>query len=265
LKPEAIAKMAGGPQMEDKDAIALVTGGARGIGRATALAYAHKGCHVAIADLHDDDGEKLAKEIKQLGQRALYLHCDVSDPRSVASMMTGVKQEFGQLDYACNNAGIEGDQAPTAESSLENFDRVMAVNLRGLFICMGEELALMLERGKGSIINVASIAGLIGFPKLPAYCASKGGVVQLTRTAAIEYAEQGIRINAVCPGAVQTEMIDRITGKKADVVEQFRTMHPMKRMATPEEVANTIVWLSSKEASFITGQAIAVDGGYVAA
>jgi len=251
--------------MKDEDSIALITGGARGIGRATALAYARKGCHVAIADLHDDDAQGVVEEIERIGQRALYLHCDVSDSDSVASMMTGVKQEFGQLDYACNNAGIEGDQAPTADSSLENFDRVMAVNLRGLFICMGEELALMLERGKGSIINVASIAGLIGFPKLPAYCASKGGVVQLTRTAAIEYAEQGIRINAVCPGAVQTEMIDRITGKTADVVEQFRNMHPMKRMATPEEVANTIVWLSSKEASFITGQAIAVDGGYVAA
>lgn len=246
------------------DSVALVTGGARGIGRATALAFARAGAHVVIADLHDQDGRELAEEITAMGREALYQHCDVSDQKAVSDLMEAIHSRFGRLDHACNNAGIEGEQAPTADSTIDNFDRVIAINLRGVYLCMRAQLSLMLPREQGNIVNMASVAGLIGFAGLPAYCASKGGVVQLTRTAAVEYAEQGIRINAVCPGAVQTEMIDRLTGAEAENVHYFRSLHPMNRFATPEEVADTVVWLCSQGAGFITGQALAVDGGFTA-
>ncbi|MFO7581791.1 SDR family NAD(P)-dependent oxidoreductase [Guyparkeria sp.] len=250
--------------MIETDSVALVTGSARGIGRATVLAFARAGANVVIADLHDEDGRALVEEVEAMGRQALYVHCDVSDSESVAALFRAVRERFGRLDHACNNAGIEGEQAPTGESSLENFDRVIGVNLRGVFLCMREELRLMLENGGGSIVNMASVAGLIGFAGLPAYCASKGGVVQLTRTAAVEYAEQGVRVNAVCPGAIQTEMIDRITGPEEDRRRDLRAMHPMNRFGTPDEVAETVVWLCSKGAGFITGQALPVDGGFVA-
>lgn len=250
--------------MLKSESVALVTGAAQGIGRATALAFANAGAHLMLADIHDEAGQKLAEEVRRMGRQAAYAHCDVTDPDSVSAMMRQLDDTFGRLDYACNNAGIEGDQAPTGESSLENFDRVISVNLRGAFLCLRAELAAMAGESGGAIVNMASVAGLVGFAGLPAYCASKGGVVQLTRTAAVEYAEHGIRINAVCPGAVQTGMIDRITGKEAETVEQFKALHPMHRFATPEEIADTVVWLCSDGAGFITGQALAVDGGMVA-
>ena len=250
--------------MLEDESVAVVTGGARGIGRETALAFARAGAHVAIGDLHEKDGEAVADEIRGLGRRCLYAVCDVSDPESVASLFDRTRREFGRLDYACNNAGIEGERAITGESSLDNFDRVLSVNLRGVFVCLQHELPFMLESGGGSIVNIASVAGLIGFATLPAYCASKGGVVQLTRTAAVEYAERGIRVNAICPGAVQTEMIDRITGEQAETVKQFRALHPMNRFATVQEVAEAVVWLCSPAAGFITGDALPVDGGFTA-
>ena len=245
------------------DSVALVTGGARGIGRATVLAFARAGANVVIADLHDEDGRALAGEVESMGRQALYVHADVSDPESVDALFRAIRDRFGRLDHASNNAGIEGEQAPTADSSLENFDRVIGVNLRGVYLCLREELRLMQESG-GSIVNMASVAGLIGFGGLPAYCASKGGVIQLTRTAAVEYAEQGIRVNAICPGAIQTEMIDRITGPEQEHRQALKAMHPMNRFGTPEEVADAVVWLCSKGAGFVTGQALPVDGGFVA-
>jgi len=247
-----------------KDAVALVTGGARGIGRSVALAFARAGADVVVADLHDSDGEALAEEIAGLGRQALFVHADVSDAAGVTAMLEAIDRRFGRLDYACNNAGIEGAQGPTAECSIENFDRVIGVNLRGLFLCMRGQIPRLIAGGGGAIVNMASVAGLVGFPGLPAYCASKGGVVQLTRTAALEYAEQNIRVNAICPGAIRTEMIDRITGTDPETVRQFELLHPMGRMGTAEEVADSTVWLCSEGAAFITGQALAVDGGMVA-
>ncbi len=246
------------------DSVALVTGAARGIGRATALAYARAGAHVVVSDIHDEEGEALAEEIQAIGRKSSYVRADVSQESGVRALLDRVRSDFGRLDYACNNAGIEGEKALTMDASVENFDRVIAVNLRGVFLCMRAELPLILDSGGGAIVNMASVAGLVGFPSLPAYCASKGGVVQLTRTSAVEYADQGVRINAVCPGAVQTEMIDRITGKDEEAVHQFEGLHPMGRFGTPEEIADTAVWLCSEGAGFITGQALAADGGLVA-
>ena len=247
-----------------KDTVALVTGAATGIGYATARAYSQAGCRVVVSDRDLERGEAAAAELRKAGGDAIFIACDVSEPEQVRALHREIIELFGKLDVACNNAGIEGEQAPTAESSLENFDRVIGINLRGLFVCMQEQLKIMQKQASGSIVNIASVAGLIGFGGLPAYCASKGGVVQLSKTAALEYATQGIRVNAICPGAIKTEMIDRITHKDPETEKAFDALHPMNRMGTVEEVADTIVWITSPQAGFITGQALAVDGGMVA-
>lgn len=250
--------------MSSPDRVALVTGAATGIGKATALAFARKGCAVVVADLDISRAEQVASEIRNMGPLALPVRADVAMPDDVTSLHETTMEHFGRIDYACNNAGIEGIQSPTAETTLENFDQVMHINLRGLFLCMQSQLKIMLAQGGGSIVNMASVAGLIGFPQLPAYCASKGGVIQLSKTAALEYATKGIRVNVVCPGAIKTEMIDRITRQDPETEAQFASLHPMNRMGTAEEVAQAVVWLCSPEASFVTGQALAVDGGMVA-
>lgn len=243
--------------------VVLVTGGGAGIGKATAFAYAEAGCDVVVADLHADQAEAVATGIRNLGRRSLAVQADMGDADAIALMHQAVIAEFDRLDYACNNAGIEGQQAPTAETTLANFDQVININLRGVFLCMQEQLRIMLKQQSGSsIVNIASVAGLIGFPGLPAYCASKGGVVQLTKTAALEYAEQNIRVNAICPGAIKTDMIDRITHQDPEIEKQFAALHAMNRMGTAQEVADAIVFLSMPSASFITGQAIAIDGGF---
>ena len=247
-----------------REEVALVTGAATGIGRAVALAYARAGARVVASDMDAKRGERTAEDARYQDAEAEFVRADVSNPEEVKRLHEAVLRRFGRLDHVCNNAGIEGEQAPVAESSLENFDRVIGVNLRGLFLCMREQLRIMRGQQRGSIVNMASVAGLVGFPGLPAYCASKGGVIQLTRTAALECAEEGIRVNAVCPAAIRTEMIERIIGGDAEKEAQFRAMHPMNRMGTPEEVAETVLWLSSGGAGFVTGQAIAVDGGMVA-
>ncbi|MCC2637424.1 MAG: Short-chain dehydrogenase/reductase [Moraxellaceae bacterium] len=247
-----------------QDSVALVTGAATGIGLETALAFARAGCHVVLADRDSGRGEQAAAQVRALGRRALFVPADVADPAQVERLHQEIATTFGRLDAACNNAGIEGELAPTADCTLENFDRVISVNLRGLFLCLREQLRMMRDQGSGAIVNMASVAGLVGFAGLPAYCASKGGVIQLTRAAALEYAERGIRLNAVCPGAIKTEMIDRITHEDPATEKQFAALHPMNRMGTVAEVANTVVWLCSPLAGFVTGQALAVDGGMVA-
>lgn len=250
--------------MFSKDTVALVTGAATGIGLATARAFAHAGCRVVLADRDQPRGEAAAAALRQQGADAVFIACDVADPAQVEKLHAGIMDRFGRLDAACNNAGIEGDSAPTAECTLANFDRVIGINLRGLFLCLQAQLRIMQQQGRGAIVNLASVAGLVGFAGSPAYCASKGGVVQLTRVAAIEYGAQGIRVNAVCPGVIHTEMIDRVTHQDPAAEKAFAALHPMNRMGTPDEVANTIVWLCSPLAGFVTGQALAVDGGMVA-
>lgn len=249
-------------QLQDK--VALVTGGAAGIGRAAAMQFAKAGAKVAISDLKEEQGKELAQAIEKEGGEAIFLTTDVSDAGQVQKMVADTVKRFGKLDCAFNNAGIEGQMAPTADCSTENFDRTIAINLRGVWLCMQHEIKEMLKHKSGTIVNMSSVAGLVGFPNLPAYVASKHGVVGLTKSAALEYAQSGIRVNAVCPGVIHTEMIDRITHKDSEIEKQFIGLEPIGRMGTPEEVGALAVWLCSPESSFMTGTAVPVDGGFVA-
>jgi NAD(P)-dependent dehydrogenase (short-subunit alcohol dehydrogenase family) len=245
-----------------KDKVAIVTGGASGIGRATAFAFAKKGAKVAVVDWKEND--EMVDLIKELGSEAIFIKCDVSKTAEVQAMVAKTIAAFGRLDYAFNNAGIEGTQANTSDCSEENWDKTISVNLKGIWLCMKYEIPEMLKQGKGVIVNCASVAGLIGFAGLSAYVASKHGVVGLTKTTALEYAKLGIRVNVVCPGVIQTPMIDRLTGKTKESIEQFTGLEPMGRFGLPEEIANAVVWMCSDEASFVTGHAMTVDGGFVA-
>jgi NAD(P)-dependent dehydrogenase (short-subunit alcohol dehydrogenase family) len=206
----------------------------------------------------------VAQEIQNVGVESLFVRADVANRADVEHLVDRTVTHFGCLDIAVNNAGIEGLQALTNECSYENWDRTIAVNLTGVFACMRAEIPRMLDVGHGAIVNVSSVAGLVGFAGIPAYTASKHGVVGLTKAAALEYATQGIRVNAVCPGVIATEMITRFTHDDREAAAQMVAMEPVGRMGTAEEIADTIVWLCSDRASFVTGQAIAVDGGLVA-
>ncbi len=245
--------------------VALITGGSSGIGRATALAFAREGAKVAVADYVVEGGERTVKMIKDAGGQAVFVKADVSRAKEVEAMVKKTVETYGRLDCAFNNAGVEGKIANTAECSEENWDRTIAINLTGVWLCMKYEIPEMLKQGRGSIVNTASVAGLVGFVGLPAYNASKGGVVQLTRTAALEYAKSGIRVNAVCPGVIRTPMVERLLDGSNQYNESMLTAgEPVGRMGKPEEIAEAVVWLCSDAASFVTGLPMAVDGGWIA-
>lgn len=245
--------------------VALITGGSSGIGRATALAFAREGAKVVVADYVVEGGERTVKMIKDAGGQAVFVKADVSRAKEVEAMVKKTVETYGRLDCAFNNAGVEGKIANTAECSEENWDRTIAINLTGVWLCMKYEIPEMLKQGGGSIVNTASVAGLVGFVGLPAYNASKGGVVQLTRTAALEYAKSGIRVNAVCPGVIRTPMVERLLDGSNQYNEATLTAgEPIGRMGKPEEIAEAVVWLCSDAASFVTGLPMAVDGGWVA-
>ncbi|MES1190989.1 MAG: SDR family oxidoreductase [Steroidobacter sp.] len=246
------------------DRVALVTGASSGIGRATALAFAAAGAQVVAADTNDALGEKLIRDIRERGSEGIFIRTDVAHDHEVAKLVDQTVRHFGRIDIAFNNAGIEGEMAATAECTEQNWDRVIAINLKGVWLCMKHELPLMLKQGKGAIVNCASIAGLVGFQSLPAYVASKHGVVGLTRTAALEYAKTGVRINAVCPGVILTPMVERVITANENMRAQLEAGEPVGRLGKPEEIASAVLWLGSDGASFVTGQAIAVDGGWVA-
>lgn len=242
--------------------VAIVTGGSFGIGRAAAIAFAARGAKVAIGDWTEDS--ETLKAIKSNGGEAIFVKCDVSKDADVKNLVSKTLSQFGRLDFAFNNAGIEGSSAPTHECSEENWDKTIGVNLKGVWLCLKYEIMQMLKTGGGAIVNNASIAGLVGFTNIPAYVASKHGVIGLTKNAALEYAKAKIRVNVVCPGVIKTPMIDRFTGKSKEVEKQFENMEPVGRLGQPEEVAEAVMWLCSDASSFVTGDAIPVDGGWTA-
>ena len=244
--------------------VVLVTGAGSGIGRESALAFAAAGGRVVVSDVVVNGGEETVAQIKAAGGEATFVRADVSQRADVEALVRQTVESYGRLDCAHNNAGIEGDLAPTCDCTEANWDRTIAVNLKGVWLCMKYEIPQMVEQGGGVIVNTSSVAGLVGFLNLPAYVATKHGVAGLTRTAALEYAEQGIRVNAVCPGVINTPMIDRIVAGDAEAEAQFTALEPVGRMGSPAEVAQAVVWLCSDRASFVTGIAMPVDGGFVA-
>lgn len=250
---------------EMKGKVALVTGGASGIGRATALAFAQKGASVVITDVADQMGQEVAQQIQSQQGKAIYIHVDVSRAEEVEKAVQTTVETFGRLDYGFNNAGISGVSASAADYPLEEWARVISINLSGVFYSMKYELQQMLKQGSGAIVNMSSILGQVGFANSVAYASAKHGVIGMTETAAIENAPKGIRVNAVCPGFIETPLL---TGagmtRGTDLYNAIARLHPMGRLGLSEEVATLVVWLCSDEASFITGEAVRVDGGYVA-
>jgi NAD(P)-dependent dehydrogenase (short-subunit alcohol dehydrogenase family) len=244
--------------------VALVTGGGSGIGRATAVAFSREGAKVVVCDVNVDGGEDTVRMITDAGGEAFFVRADVSQAGQVENLIKEAVGKYGSLHCAFNNAGIEGEQAPTADCSEANWDRVINVNLKGVWLCMKYEIPQMLRQGKGAIVNMASVAGLIGFADIPAYGASKHGVIGLTQTAALEYAKTGIRINVVCPGVIRTPMIDRFVSGMPGGEEQLLAAEPIGRLGMPEEIAEAVIWLCSDAASFVLGHPLAVDGGFVA-
>jgi NAD(P)-dependent dehydrogenase (short-subunit alcohol dehydrogenase family) len=263
-----------------KDQVALVTGAAGGIGRASAIAFAREGAKVVVADVQAAGGEETVSLITVSGGEAIFVQTDVASAPAVSALIERTLQAYGRLDYAHNNAGIRGQRARIHDAAEEEWDRVLDTNLKGIWLCMKYELPQMLKAGRGAIVNTASVAGLVGLRKYAPYTASKHGVIGLTKAAALEYVRAGIRVNAVCPGLIDTPMVQRPLYGKIRPTSPLRrglrnakkllgyavlTMEqPAGRMGLSEEVAEAVIWLCSDAASFVNGHAMAIDGGFVA-
>jgi NAD(P)-dependent dehydrogenase (short-subunit alcohol dehydrogenase family) len=245
--------------------VALVTGAASGIGRAAALAFARHGAKVVVSDVAGDGGKETVASIEASGREAIFVRADVSLAHDAAELVQTTVETYGRLDCAHNNAGIDGRGFKPHEYPEDLWDRVMAINLKGVWLCLKYEVEQMLRQGGGAIVNTASVAGLIGVPNACGYVASKHGVVGLTKSAALAYARKGIRVNAVCPGFVRTPMAEALIAERPPGYEAAMVAsEPVGRLGTPEEVAEFVVWLCTDAASFVTGAALSVDGGYVA-
>lgn len=243
-----------------KGKVAIVTGAAKGIGESTALLFAKEGAKVVVSDIDTENGRRVVEKIEEAGGEAVFIVADASDPKDHEQLVKRTVDAFGKLDIAVNNAGIGGPLAKTAEYPIDGWDDVIKLNLSGVFYGTKYQIAQMLKNGGGSIVNIASILGQVGAANSPAYVAAKHGVVGLTKTAAIEYAKENIRVNAVGPGYIKTPLLDALDD---ETLEYLVSQHPIGRLGEPEEVAEIILWLASDKASFVTGNYYAVDGGYL--
>jgi NAD(P)-dependent dehydrogenase (short-subunit alcohol dehydrogenase family) len=252
------------PTYDFKGQVALVTGAASGMGLATARAFAEAGSAVVLADINKESLDIATVTLTSAGHQAIGIACDVSNEAQVAGMVGRAVASFGRLDMAFNNAGIQVPPTDAADELAENFDRVNAINLRGIWTCMKHELRHMRTQGSGAIVNCSSLGGLVGLPSRAAYHASKHGVIGLTRSAALEYGPRGIRINAICPGTIDTPMVAEMLEKQADAMKEIMRDQPIGRLGRSDEIAAAVLWLCSPGSSFVLGHALAVDGGYTA-